>query len=182
MANRTRTALASGGKALAGPPAAHTPHPRAVTHVVAAGSIIFRIYDPASHGATADGFRYEGPHARFDQHQSPAPPAETAQGPNRGIMYGAPSFRCCVDEFFGDDGGIDPDGPYAARLEVTQDLELLDLRGLAVRKVGTIAAVAKVGEYATTQEWGRYWYEHPQRPGHLRPVGARRRQAQAALR
>jgi hypothetical protein len=162
VARARRIRLPDGSLALAGPPAAPEPHPDAVAYVLAKGEPILRIYDPGLHGASADGFRQHGPHARFDHHRRPAPSPAAANDPERGIMYGAARFRCCVGEFFGDQVVADPDGPRAARLEVVTALRLLDLREDHARQVGTLPAVAQDSARATTQDWGRYWYEHPE--------------------
>jgi hypothetical protein len=122
---------------------------------------VFRIYDPgAPHGPkTALQFRYVGPLARFDHHRA------TGRRERRGIWYGGLTLDCAVVEAF-DVGVVEPGTKRLARVRTTRALLLLDLRGRAAMRAGTIAAIA-AGDHSLSQPWSRYWYEHPDVFGEL---------------
>ena len=126
-----------------------------------AGTDLFRIYDPAApHGPrSALQFRWVGPFARFDHHRG------TGRRERRGIWYAGETLDCAVVEAF-DIGVIEPGTKRLARPRTTRELVLLDLRGRAAMRAGTVAAVA-ASDHALSQPWSRYWYEHPALVGEI---------------
>ncbi len=119
-----------------------------------------RIYDPASHGATATSFRRFGPLHRFDHHPGMGPPAhDPCPSPIRGVYYAARDLSGCLVEVFGDDRRIEPEGLMVALPVLGRDLRLLDLRGKGALRAGTKAAVNKDRNRGLTQAWSRYFYE-----------------------
>ena len=149
-ARRRRTA--AGDPELALPPA----EPAAIAPVrerLVTGARLLRVFSPEPYGTGALTFREHGPHARFDHH---AP-----GGPARGILYGGRDLVCCLGEFFGDSGAIHPPGARAARLDLLDEVTLLDLRGTAALGVGTTQAIGGISQRATTQAWARHLYDHP---------------------
>lgn len=119
-----------------------------------------RIYWPKKWKASATGYRYNGPRARFDHHQRPGPFPAAGTDPDRGIFYAAPTFECCLLECFGDRYVIDTTGARLAVLETTSSLALLDLRGRGAIAAGTLAAINQDGDRRITQDWARWWYEN----------------------
>jgi hypothetical protein len=152
---------AAGRVALTGPPAVPEPHPHARIATLAAGTVLRRFYWPEPYDSTATGLRFNGPRARFDHQRRPGPFPAAADDPERGILYAAPSFECCVVECFGDDYVIEPDGAWFTVLETTRELRLLDIRKRGAMHAGTLAAINQDGARETTQDWSRYWYGHP---------------------
>lgn len=65
-------------------------------------------------------------------------------------------------EVFGDTRVIETNNLEVAMLELTQPIKLLDLRGSAAMKVGTVAAISKTADRDLSQAWSRYFYDHPQ--------------------
>ena len=110
---------------------------------------------------TATSFRTFGPMSRFDHHRRPAPFPAAGDDPERGIFYAAPEFACCVAEALGDAWVIETAGAWLAVLRLTSDLAVLDLRGRHATDAGSLAAVSSDGDRQVTQDWARYWYEHP---------------------
>ncbi len=116
---------------------------------LSAGRIIHRVYDPTHFGATATGFRYDGPFARMDHH--------VTMGGERGIFYAAPTYAGCLIEV--------ADGPLLhighrrhATLRLQADLDMLDLRGNGALGAGTDAGIGKCA-HDEAQPWARYFYE-----------------------
>ncbi len=130
-----------------------------IQQTLAAGTDLFRIYDPAPpHGPRdAKTFRWRGPHARFDHHRG------TGGRERRGIWYGGLTLSCAVVEAF-DIGIVEPGTKRLARARATRDLVLLDLRGNAAMRSGTVAAIS-AGDHCLSQPWSRYFWEHPERYG-----------------
>ena len=126
-----------------------------------AGTDLFRIYDPASSHGPRDGktFRWYGPYARFDHHRG------TGARERRGIWYGGLTLDCAVVEAFGI-GVVEPATKRLARARATRDLMLLDLRGRAAMRSGTVAAIS-AGDHSLSQPWSRYFWEHPEIYGDL---------------
>jgi RES domain len=147
--------------ALGSPPSAPEEHPNAEIETLPAGTRLRRIYTPKPYGTEALTFRSFGPVSRFDHHRRPNGFPAAGHDPDRGIMYATEGLRCCLAEAFGDEGVVEVDGYYVALLEVAAPLALLDVRDIAARRAGTIPAVYGDGNRETTQDWGRYWYEHP---------------------
>jgi hypothetical protein len=138
------------------PPPRHPPSP--VFHQLLAGSHLVRIFDPASHNATATSFRFYGPLRRFDHHRGSV--SGPAADPARGIYYAALGLDGCLVEIFGDTRLIEFGEHHVARPRLTRDLRLLDLRGNGAMRAGSVAALAKIADYAQSQAWSRYFYEH----------------------
>lgn len=147
------------------PPAEPGDHPDAKHEIVVAGARLRRIYWPDPYHVTATSYRAFGPRARFDHHRRPGPFPQAAEDSSRGVFYAAPSLQCCLLECFGDEFVIDPTDARLTVLAVKRDLRVLDLRGQAAVNAGTVAAVNQDGDRRTTQDWGRYWYEHPDMAG-----------------
>jgi hypothetical protein len=125
------------------------------------GADIFRIYDPdASHGPRdGQAFRWRGPYARFDHHRG------TGGRERRGIWYGGLTLSCAVLEAF-DSGVVDPGTKRLARVRTTRKILLLDLRSRAAMRAGTVAAIS-AGDHALSQQWSRYFWEHPEIYGEI---------------
>ena len=125
------------------------------------GTDLFRIYDPAAPHGPRDGatFRWRGPYARFDHHRG------TGRRERRGIWYGGLTLSCAVVEAF-DVGVVEPGTKRLARARATRDLRLLDLRGRAAMRSGTVAAIS-AGDHSLAQPWSRYFWEHPEIYGAL---------------
>jgi hypothetical protein len=130
-------------------------------HTLVAGTDLFRIYDPDAPHGPRDGktFRWHGPYARFDHHRG------TGVRERRGIWYGGLTLSCAVVEAF-DIGVVDPGTKRLARARATRDLLLLDLRGRAAMRAGTVAAI-NAGGHSLSQTWSRYFWEHPEIYGEL---------------
>lgn len=62
-------------------------------------------------------------------------------------------------ECFGDTGVIEIKGQQIARIELTRDLTLLDLRGSGAMRAGAVSALAKTADRNLSQAWARYFYE-----------------------
>jgi RES domain len=130
-------------------------------HTLPAGSNLFRIHDPAALHGSRDGktFRWRGPYARFDHHRG------TGGRERRGIWYGGLTLSCAVVEAF-DIGVVDPGTKRLARARATHDLLLLDLRGRAAMRAGTVAAIS-ARDHSLSQPWSRYFWEHSEIYGEL---------------
>lgn len=126
-----------------------------------AATDLFRIYDPgAPHGPRdSTAFRWYGPFARFDHHRG------TGSRERRGIWYAGLTLSCAVVEAF-DIGVVTPGTKHLARLRTTGELLLLDLRGPAAMRAGTVAAIS-AGDHSLSQLWSRYFWEHPEIYGEL---------------
>jgi len=122
---------------------------------------LLRIYAPDRYRAAPVRFRTRGPYSRFD-HQRAAPDGSARVDSSRGILYAGPTFLGCTGEYFGDAGEITRRGNRLARLSVVERIRLLDLRGTAATGAATIPAIGGISQRATTQEWARWWYAHPQ--------------------
>jgi RES domain len=130
-------------------------------HTIVAGADLFRIYDPASPNGPQDGraFRWHGPFARFDHHRG------TTARERRGIWYGGLTLSCAVVEAF-DIGIVAPGTKRLARARATRDLLLLDLRGRAAMRSGTVVAIS-AGDHSLSQPWSRFFWEHPEIYGEI---------------
>ena len=121
------------------------------------GTIIQRIFDPTSYGASATGFRYYGPLSRFDHQRNTQPKIDR----ERGIIYAGLNLSCCLIEVFGDDGTIKIQQQQIAYITLKQSLKLLDLRGSGAWDAGSLKAMTSDGRRKLTQAWSRYFYENP---------------------
>ena len=165
---------------IASPPPLKPPSP--LFRSLVAGSFMLRIFDPTRHGSTALSFRYFGPLGRFDHQrlalggfpadrsetrQRLSPTGSSSEDPDRGISYAGLTLSCCLVECFGDVGVIEIKGQQIARLELTRDLTLLDLRGSGAMRAGAVAALAKIADRNLSQAWSRYFYERTADYGQL---------------
>lgn len=125
------------------------------------GTPLVRIFDPTKHHATATGFRFHGPHARFDHHQGTGPERNPDNSPVRGIYYAALTLSSCLVEIFGDTRVIEVDDRHIARPTLRRSLRLLDLRGPGAMRAGSVAALAKTADRSLSQAWARHFYESP---------------------
>jgi hypothetical protein len=123
------------------------------------GTQLRRIFDPTRHNTKALDFRYFGPINRFD-HQCAKGVNIKGEDPKRGIYYAGFTLSCCIVEVFGDEGVISLKDQQVCLVEIIRQLTLLDLRGEGAMRAGSVAALAKIGERALSQEWSRYFYEH----------------------
>jgi RES domain len=130
-------------------------------HTLVAGTDLFQIYDPLPPHGPRDGsaFRWHGAFARFDHHR------RAGARERRGIWYGGLTLSCAVVEAF-DIGVVEPATKGLARGRVTRDLHLLDLRGRAAMRAGTVAAIS-AGDHSLSQPWSRYFSEHPEIYGEI---------------
>jgi hypothetical protein len=127
---------------------------------LATGTNIRRIYNPTKYNTQPTSFRYYGPLGRFDHHRYSLD--NPSVDSSRGINYWGFSLSCCFVEVFGDIRIIDTADLAIAMLELSQPIELLDLRGAAAMKIGTVSAIAKIADRNLSQAWSRYFYDNPQ--------------------
>ena len=158
---------------LAAPPGS-TPgegrEPSPTISVLPAGRSIYRLFRPSSFAPSAITWRFNGPRARFDHQRGElleqtalaqkdeAPIFAPTNDEERGILYAAFMLSCCVVEVFDALDFIDPRGWQFSCLTLTRDLTLLDVRGKAAMRLGTVAAISK-GSHPMAQSWSRYLYE-----------------------
>jgi hypothetical protein len=154
---RRRHKTSAGNPVLDLPPAVAAPI-EPVRETRAPGAQLLRVYSPEPYKTTALTFREHGPHARFD-HQRRGPDGKARLDRGRGSLYAGPDLACCLGEFFADTlGVINLTGTRVARLEITETLTLVDLRGTAALGVGTTQAIGGISQRKTTQAWARYLY------------------------
>lgn len=122
--------------------------------VLASGARLVRIY--GSRRRWHDG-RDWGPHhdGRFD-HQTPPP----GSGDGRTVWYASRSVLGAVAESFGREGFLDPAaGDRIAVARVVAPIPLIDLVGVAARRLGLTQEIAGTTDYQRTQEWARAFYD-----------------------
>ncbi len=141
---------------IAAPPPARRPRPQHRT--LPEGSELYRIYDPTRHCSGPLSFRRTGPLVRFDHH--------TTGGGARAIYYAARSLEGCVVEVFGDVGVVRLGELRVANPLVERDLLLLELRGRAAMRAGTVVAVS-TADHALSQQWSLYFYDNPDTYGQI---------------
>ena len=137
-------------------------------HVISPGTIIKRIFDPTSYGATASGFRYNGPRSRFD-HQ-PRINGKPADSLNRGIVYAGYTLSCCLVEIFGDEDLITIGQQELATIKLNRSIKVLDLRGPGCWNAGLNTTIANNDRRGLTQEWSKYFYETPEKYGNIEGI------------
>jgi hypothetical protein len=126
--------------------------------ILAPGTRLIRIYDPTRYNTQATTFRYYGPLGRFDHHQhSLSSPAVDA---TRGINYWGLNLSCCLVEVFGDMGIIEIERQQVGIVELSQSIELLELRGAGAMKAGSVAALSSIPDRELSQAWSRYFYDN----------------------
>jgi len=118
------------------------------------GIDLFRAYDPRSrYRPQALTFRVRGPSARMDHHEG------TGRDEQRGIWYGGLTLAGAVVEAF-QSGVIDPGTCRLVRARSTRELDLLELRGRAAMRAGTVNAIGSA-DHGLSQAWSRHFYEDP---------------------
>jgi hypothetical protein len=121
---------------------------------VSAGTDLFRIYDPeSSYRPGPCTFRVRGPYARMDHHDG------TGAEEPRGIWYGGLTLAGAIVEAF-QAGVIEPGTSRLARARATRALDLLELRGRAAMRAGTVNAIGSA-DHRLSQAWSRHFYEDP---------------------
>ncbi len=148
------------------PPQGPSPRPRYVS--ISSRRRLVRVYRPGPWRATPTTLRNVGPIHRFD-HQRTQPPAvlvnaqqQLFRDPNRSVAYAAFTLSCCLVEIFGATRIIDRADYLASVVRIRRPLRLLDLRGEGAMCAGTVAAVTKTPDRGISQQWSRYFYDHPQ--------------------
>ena len=115
---------------------------------------MFRVYDPESrHRPGPLAFRVRGPFARMDHHQG------TGADEPRGIWYGGLTLAGAIVEAF-QAGVIEPGTTRVVRVRTTRELDLLQLRGRAAMRAGTVNAIGSA-DHNLSQTWSRHFYEDP---------------------
>lgn len=121
---------------------------------LAAGTDLYRIYDPASRRRPqALTFRVRGPFARMDHHEG------TGADEARGIWYGGLTLAGAIVEAF-QSGVIEPRTFRLVRAHTTRELDLLALCGRAAMRAGTVNAIGSA-DHNLSQAWSRHFYEDP---------------------
>lgn len=119
-----------------------------------AGADLFRIYDPASRYRSGPlTFRVRGPFARMDHHEG------TGGDEQRGIWYGGLTLAGAIVEAF-QLGVIQLGTNRLVRARTTRDIDLLELRGRAAMRAGTVNAIGSA-DHDLSQPWSRHFYEDP---------------------
>lgn len=119
------------------------------------GARLVRVYDP-SRGGWAD-HRVFGPlgNGRFD-HQPPPP----SEHPTRSVWYASTSLRGAVAEAFGKLGFVDlACGRKIVLVRVTSSIRVLDLVGVAARRVDLTREIATTTDYAVCQSYASAFYD-----------------------
>jgi hypothetical protein len=128
-----------------------------------AGTTLIRVYDPKSkYKPGPRSFRANGPRGRFDHHRG-TPYGTTitpSDDPDRAVYYAAFTLSSAVVEVFGEDRVIDRGTFRVVYSTLEKELLLLDLRGDAAIRAGTIHAIGQVEDTVKTQAWSRYIYEN----------------------
>ena len=137
-------------------------------YVIPAGTILKRIFNPTSYGASATGFRYNGSRSRFD-HQVRIN-GKPADDPNRGIIYAGYTLSCCLVEIFEDEDLITIGQHQLATIELNQSIRLLDLRGSGCWNAGLNTTIANNDRRRLTQKWSKYFYETPEKYGNIEGI------------
>jgi hypothetical protein len=118
------------------------------------GSDLFRVYDPQSRFRPGPlTFRARGPFARMDHHEG------TSVDEPRGIWYGGLTLAGAIVEAF-QAGVIEPGTTRLVRARTTRELDLLELRGQAAMRAGTVHAIGSA-DHNLSQPWSRHFYEDP---------------------
>jgi len=127
------------------------------------GTVLVRVYDPMSkYKPGPRTFRRNGPRSRFDHHRgiASATTVTPSDDPERGVYYAAFTLSSAVVEVFGEDRVIERGNFRVVYSTLRANLSLLDLRGDAAIRAGTIHAIGQVEDTAKTQAWSRYIYEN----------------------
>jgi len=136
---------------------------RLSTLSIKVGEMLIRVYNPKSkYKLGPRTFRNNGPRTRFDHHRG-TPTATTitpSDDPERAVYYAAFTLSSAVVEVFGADRVIERGTFRVVYSTLRHSLLLLDLRGNAAIRAGTIHAIGQVEDTVKTQAWSRYIYEH----------------------
>lgn len=131
------------------------PLPTPATGTVSVGTKLTRFYDPARGGWHAH--RFYGPLSfmRFDHHVPPL-----GMSPDRSAWYASTSLVGAVAESFGNVGVVDRACAWrVVVVRVVRALAVVDLVGVAARRVELTQEVGSTTDYARTQEWARAFYD-----------------------
>lgn len=146
------------------------PLPPPATWTLSPDAKLTRFYDPTRGGWDAHRFHGPLPSQRFDHHLPPPGPS-----PDRSVWYASTSLVGAVAESFGNLGFVDRAcGRRVAVVQVARALSVVDLVGVAARRVGLTQEVGSATDYAKTQEWARAFYDQ-----YAHPVGIRWRGRQS---
>ena len=137
------------------PPPKRPPRPRHA--ILARGHRLVRIFDPDQ--LDASEFNAYGPRHRFDHHRGAH--GAPANDPDRRLYYAADDLKGCLVEVFGDAGVVSVGTLHVAEVKLRRQLRLLDLRGNGALASGSVAALAAVPDRPLSQQWARWFYEHP---------------------
>lgn len=146
---------------IAPPPPRRPPKPRHA--VLNRGRHLVRIFAPDRLGPAE--FSAYGPRHRFDHHRGAY--SAPADDPDRRVYYVADDLKGCIAEVFGDAGVISVGTLHVAEVRLRRRLRLLDLRGDGALKCGSVAALAAVPDRPLSQQWARWFYEHPKAFGNV---------------
>ena len=134
------------------------------------GVVLIRVYDPKSrYNPGPRTFRRNGPRLRFDHHRGTPSGLVTIprDDPDRAVYYGAFKLSSAIVEVFGKDCVIERGTFRAVYSTLKQPLIVLDLRGNAAIRAGTMHAIGQIEDAAKTQAWSRYIYENPATYGNV---------------
>lgn len=121
-----------------------------VFHWLNKGDVVHRVFDPTRYGATANGFRYAGPFARFDHHVTTE---------RRGIMYAAENFGGALSLVFAGHTEAGYAGSYYySAIVLQQSVRLLDVRPGSAPKAGAHRLIGIAPTLAIAQRWSRHFY------------------------
>ena len=124
------------------------------------GAIIWRIYFAGgAHPVNWDAFRHFGPTtSRFDHHTKVHGKAATQK---RGIYYAAGDPVTALAETFQGTRTIDrsTNRPWLVGLELTRNIELLNLGGAFITRAGASPAINSCSK-AKSRAWSGYLYHH----------------------
>jgi len=120
-----------------------------------------RIFDPD--WLDAAEFSAYGPRHRFDYPSRRSWPP--GNDPDRRIYYAAHTLKGCLVDVFGDAGLVSVGSIRVAEVRLRRRLRLLDLRGDGALRCGSVVALAAVPDRPLSQQWARWFYEHPKELG-----------------
>jgi hypothetical protein len=115
---------------------------------------LVRVYGP---GRRWDEHRSYGPlsDTRFDHHRPPA-----AVDPDRSVWYAARTLVGAVAERYGKEGFLDRSAlNRIVVVRVVAPIRLVDLVGVAARRLALTQEIAATTDYGRTQEWARALYD-----------------------
>jgi hypothetical protein len=130
-------------------------------HTLDVGTDLARIYVRGGEFPTTwNALRHFGPipTSRFDHHELDREGMPHKQ--YRGVIYAADHLRTCIAEYFQDSRVVDVRrrDPYLVAYKLTYQLDLLDLTGVFVTRMGASTAIHS-GTKSLTQAWARALYD-----------------------